>query len=121
MVLGSGTTGVATGAAMLIADPPPAGIRLVSAPKVLTTGFAESISIWTNTSKKPGASVGSSVPVLSRMANENWSGVPPLSILVPRERRKERALPGVKLWMNWLKKLLSVRVTPDVRFRWRHR
>jgi hypothetical protein len=30
---------------MLIADSPPAGTRLVSAPKVLTTGFAESIDI----------------------------------------------------------------------------
>jgi hypothetical protein len=33
MVLGSGTTGVATGAAMLTGDLPPAGSRLVSAPK----------------------------------------------------------------------------------------
>jgi len=59
--------------------------------------------------------------VWSKIANENSSGVPPLSTLVVRESRKERALPGVKPWMTSLQQRLvktGGRLVKHARYYW---
>ena len=114
---GSGTvekTGVIVGAETSIDGPPACGVRRVSVPKVEMVNVGELMSMMR--SAFAGPSVGISNPELSRRASENSSGMPPLSRFVVSANWKLSAAPGLKFWINWLKKELSVIARDELRF-----
>src|SRR5438128_2071785 len=94
-VAGSGTlevTGDMIGAPILIGVPPAAGASVGSLAKDWTIGLEESISSTTNWEANP--TVGSSKPLLSRIATPNASGIPSTSRFVVALSKKLKVLPG---------------------------
>src|SRR5271155_3357429 len=82
---------------------------------MLGVGVVESRVMVIRLLKPVGSDVGSGIPLGSRMANENWSGLGETTLVV-RSKTKVRLLPAVNDWAKTFRKFVaSFSDTPEAR------